>query len=1537
MIREQKKRLEEQRSKHEQQTWPTVDLTSSDSPATNSTGAASYSGPKKCKQKTGKSPSAAFPRSDPKKQHSSNNTDSNKTVVTPVVTSVVSAMSGVQCTSVNGAMVKPQLVSGTPNQQPMMSVKSTDLPEVSAATSNAPLNGQIVMPTNSAIVDQDKTVIVPQPQQILLLSPQNFGPNGAIPQPQQLLLLSPLTQQSMQIKPPQYPQILPMQSNGNIQLSPAAIPVQQPQQSVENQQNNVAVPQMIVIPPVVAPSVGGNQNLVSQQVFKSTSENNMLNNVIPPTPNHVQSSSLVPSTSMTVQTPINFSMTKAVENGSVTSPQINQSHIPNMNVPVVSRSIASDSLSVTTEANSSQPCKSSPVVTKTAVSISSNSNSGALSSADVSNANASTRNNLVSSSPAVNETVVSSTPGTPQSASTMLTLLSQRVAKSSVVQPSVNPKHNNNGSTSTVNSSGAQRPKYAPIKPKPARTVLAMLQEQRGLLTESKADNNLSSRKRVSDLLQERQNTAQNGASAQPKGQQMTPTTATMTMTSDSNKKRTSQLASLLMGSPNAKAAKMSVINDAVPLPQAADLQERNVPVSQNVPVMQMPQLVKMNIRQLLQHQSPTTASPMSSVSAVLSTNAPPITHISQPESSGPYLQPPQSSFTNSIAPVSDNMTTATSVVTMFPPSQTYHSMNAFKVVNCNNNIVENSKISSDTVDALAKRSAAGLISRGQPININTIYNNHMSKQTDKRINTATNQQLVIGNMVNSHREGISMNEVNITNLEKDALDEYTFSDQSPDLAEINPSISPIVNSSTSIPDNGTSTGLQEMQQQKCVGGSNTSLPNKLQNNSNIIQMLLERSSFNQQTSQNAFLSQPAVRRILPASSACDPGQVKTIPSLAPSSVASGYCMNFYKEAEMTNPGDNSYGSQSVVQPSVQASLYTNAVSPAVSGNITSNASSDHHHIAHVSLSDGSLVRQQYVHSELMQSNVGMLKASSHTPVYNNNDNMKLPLTIGSAAMLGLSNNGNMSTGSPFISLNNAETAVAKDGNLAYGNMRRLSREGTPSCQPIQSPRESPLHMQGQNTPLAASQMMVSPQVARSGVHVQQSPIEPINAFVPIQSSAMYCANTVSPIRPMATLPGQNREELDIARIQQANQNNQQISVMRFAQSNAGFMPYNANFSKNPPSYETAVQLKNLNHHQSNISAAATPMHQFVQPTETVKPIRRQQRQNRKAATRSRHNSASAAIGYNRSLAASQLIGNMGNSSNQVQFQQNNAVNSSQQLPPLLNIQSDFNPVLYQTHLSPEVNSITNMNECTDFQVNHRSHSVPASVLTQSMQGYEPSEDSMDSVDQCTAFNMTNQGFPSRGDVNSTDISVLLQDKIQGGGEMVHSRGTHVQSQDGFGARRNLTEMLESGRAVTNEGALPQLQAAELFSFHNNMSYQPEPGNSRDPLLPNLGCASNTFSGLQQASKLYRRSRSYSGHIVPTPPSSQNASPDFTNEIQNIIAQNPQDDTDLGGTFSQPMPTPDTDTPSSFGSHHDSRDSLTESLLPMVCGNMETN
>ena len=158
-------------------------------------------------------------------------------------------------------------------------------------------------------------------------------------------------------------------------------------------------------------------------------------------------------------------------------------------------------------------------------------------------------------------------------------------------------------------------------------------------------------------------------------------------------------------------------------------------------------------------------------------------------------------------------------------------------------------------------------------------------------------------------------------------------------------------------------------------------------------------------------------------------------------------------------------------------------------------------------------------------------------------------------------------------------------------------------------------------------------------------------------------------------------------------------------------------------------------------------------------------------------------------------------------------------------------------------------------------------------------------------------------ELSSKDIRGLLQHKLRCN-SVASNRGIHVQSSEEFGARRNLTSILEvspGSNKMSRHTPSAQLDS-DCFGIASDMSAMDNSNIGGGGLAEGQG---HEGQRLQQSSPWQ-----YNNSSVPTPPSSQNTSPDFCTEVLNITSQAQNVSVGFGRSGSI-MPTPDTDTPSS--------------------------
>jgi len=365
--------------------------------------------------------------------------------------------------------------------------------------------------------------------------------------------------------------------------------------------------------------------------------------------------------------------------------------------------------------------------------------------------------------------------------------------------------------------------------------------------------------------------------------------------------------------------------------------------------------------------------------------------------------------------------------------------------------------------------------------------------------------------------------------------------------------------------------------------------------------------------------------------------------------------------------------------------------------------------------------------------------------------------------------------------------------------------------------------------------------------------------------------------------------------------------LLQQASENSSFLPYNSigmtttqhpkvvhentMSIKQPPSYGTALQQK-FNQQLMNVNGQQQqPLCTDVfAPVSSIKPMKRGNRGGKGGpnSKRMRHHSAQSALAPTNKRSAAKAQASMLTYPLQPQLQ-DKLTFSFQNSATSLALSNDNGSGIPESPFSPEIQDIMSgvdpqMSNTANNNHMFRSQSVPI----QDMFGK-----GMESQD---IFSLTDSMLEQRNDSldimdiignNTEEITNLLQGKLQN--ENSDGRGLHIPNSAGFSARRNLIDLLEH-----------------------------KANNSTDSEIGGVTLSSVNLRHKQEFGRV-------NSGPVPTPPSSQNPTPDFSNEFANMVNNGDQGMFSNGGPGSGVQ----LDTPSSLDtlSTQDSRDSLGDPLF----------
>ena len=531
--------------------------------------------------------------------------------------------------------------------------------------------------------------------------------------------------------------------------------------------------------------------------------------------------------------------------------------------------------------------------------------------------------------------------------------------------------------------------------------------------------------------------------------------------------------------------------------------------------------------------------------------------------------------------------------------------------------------------------------------------------------------------------------------------------------------------------------------------------------------------------------------------------------------------------------------------------------------------------------------------------------------------------------------------------LNMSLSLATNGGQVQTGGT--LSHPQSPAQ--LLSPNSVSTHHSAASTPVS----VLSPQTPMShgtshSRSVGPSPVE-VNphAFMPIQNLQLEGTMGVSLVRPTATVASTAPQTTISAT------NQQQLEVAEGSR----FMPYctqpvqNTNVSisavnQQPLQPSTTNQMlrqklaQKVSLNTNKTTQEATPASSggrrkevaHFAPASSIKPVKRGGRGANKGGTgrRQRHHSAQSALG-----GATSTQSRSAGSKYSLMRGNNNNIQTSLDLQQTVNIMADVNMGLGsstpESPFSPEIQDIF----CSGLQgagtTNmFRSQSVPATDL---LFDSDPSN-SNDMFPHTSVMLDGRQDSEFMEDLSGTDISSLaslLQGKLHE--ENVPStRGTHT-STEGFGARRNLTELIEQRTQLNNNlphGALQKHSQGNAYFRGSNFDFDDQSSSDHVVGFRGRGDVTLTSASLQDTiPRSVQRSLSCTNDTTPTPPSSQNVGLDFSSEIQNIVGQNTNNALTMHrlGPTSTLGSVSNLDTPSSMDtlSTQDSRESLTDSLF----------
>lgn len=230
-----------------------------------------------------------------------------------------------------------------------------------------------------------------------------------------------------------------------------------------------------------------------------------------------------------------------------------------------------------------------------------------------------------------------------------------------------------------------------------------------------------------------------------------------------------------------------------------------------------------------------------------------------------------------------------------------------------------------------------------------------------------------------------------------------------------------------------------------------------------------------------------------------------------------------------------------------------------------------------------------------------------------------------------------------------------------------------------------------------------------------------------------------------------------------------------------------------------------------------------------------------------------------------------------------------------------------ESPFSPEISDIMSAGGNSSIQTVYnalRSHSVPV----QQMFTYQDSQDQemfQNAISGLVTEKDSTQDFLVN--LPNDDLSNLLQEKLND--ETISAERGIQMASNNYNARKNLTELLESkDGGGSGDG---------FTSGYSRGDHMISGASVRMTQLNNGNCGQ----------KMQCATSSYPSHSVPTPPSSHNASPDFSSEMVGMMDQSGSFGLNRGGVAG--MATSAIDTPNSLDTvtHQDAKEHMGDTFF----------
>ena len=477
-------------------------------------------------------------------------------------------------------------------------------------------------------------------------------------------------------------------------------------------------------------------------------------------------------------------------------------------------------------------------------------------------------------------------------------------------------------------------------------------------------------------------------------------------------------------------------------------------------------------------------------------------------------------------------------------------------------------------------------------------------------------------------------------------------------------------------------------------------------------------------------------------------------------------------------------------------------------------------------------------------------------------------------------------------------------GTAGFGGSRSVGQspinvyQGSVGSSPTPMPSPASSHRSAASTPMS----MLSPQSNQFQLVGSSTD----NAFTPIQQTSTASVSMVSPVKPMATVAsGPPLVGLASAVNTQTLTTSLQPSDVAGGGSSSLVMSSQASNTWTVPS----------NPRPTAASVFATlKQKRFLQPAPAAstlatllsgKPSKRSRTQSsgQGSSKRMRHHSAQSSFNSLRNSGGNTCGLTMGHHPQQQLLQAGpNTLSPSTHLqqhqPQRQSLTAG--PVPPQTFnqepespFSPEISEImngANSNNSIQCALNAlntqslRSHSVPVQNMFSTCQESQDQEMFQNTLSSLAA-ERSHTGGTTRDflqNMPATDeLGNLLQDKLQDGG-MSPERGIQMGCNVNYNARKNLTELLETrgnSGGATSTGAYSggYSRGDHMISGASVRTTLPRMALNNDV---NTEAGSECFVG-----KMPAVGAAYPSHSVPTPPSSHNASPDFSSEMAGMMEQ----------------------------------------------------